>query len=282
MQVVIQFFLDLLQVTGGDHAPEKCVWYLIAHRWKNGLPSLLSKHASYRVIEITSNTTGQTTGIKRKAATQGHSTLGFRLTGDGTLSAHKNIMKYNEKEYIKAIISSTLNRGEGLLAYNSYYMASLSYCTAAASLNLKECEELQRPVVNTILPKMGVNRNTSRSMVFGTSKYGRLGLDHLAAVQGFNQLQYLIGSLQTKDTTGYLYQMLLVYTQLECGTASPILEADFPRYEQTILTKNWITERCRYLSLCNSSVTISDLWSPNEGKSKGCGTDGRIHHAIPF
>jgi hypothetical protein len=37
MQVVIQFFLDLLQITGGDLAPQKCVWYLIAHRWKNGL-----------------------------------------------------------------------------------------------------------------------------------------------------------------------------------------------------------------------------------------------------
>jgi hypothetical protein len=32
MQVAIQLFLDLLQVTGGDLAPEKCVWYLIAHR----------------------------------------------------------------------------------------------------------------------------------------------------------------------------------------------------------------------------------------------------------
>jgi hypothetical protein len=28
---IIQFFLDLLQVTGGDLAPEKCFWYLIAH-----------------------------------------------------------------------------------------------------------------------------------------------------------------------------------------------------------------------------------------------------------
>jgi hypothetical protein len=40
MKVVIQFFLDLLQVTVGDLAPEKCVWYLIAHRWKNGLTTL--------------------------------------------------------------------------------------------------------------------------------------------------------------------------------------------------------------------------------------------------
>jgi hypothetical protein len=29
MEDIIQFFLDCLQVTGGDLAPEKCVWYLI-------------------------------------------------------------------------------------------------------------------------------------------------------------------------------------------------------------------------------------------------------------
>jgi hypothetical protein len=32
MEDTIQFFLDLLQVTGEDLAPEKCIWYLIAHR----------------------------------------------------------------------------------------------------------------------------------------------------------------------------------------------------------------------------------------------------------
>jgi hypothetical protein len=32
MQTIIQFFLDLLQVTGGDMAPEKYVWFLICHR----------------------------------------------------------------------------------------------------------------------------------------------------------------------------------------------------------------------------------------------------------
>jgi hypothetical protein len=40
---------------------------------------------------------------------------------------------------------------------------------------------------------------------------------------------------------GDLYQMLLEYTQLECGTDTQILEAEFIRYEPTIITKNWIT-----------------------------------------
>jgi hypothetical protein len=32
IQDIIQFFLVVLQVTGGDLAPVKCVWYLICHR----------------------------------------------------------------------------------------------------------------------------------------------------------------------------------------------------------------------------------------------------------
>jgi hypothetical protein len=97
MQVFIQFLLDLLQVTGGDLAPEKNAWYLIAHRCKNGLPTFLRKGESHRVIEIMSNATGHTSGIKRKAATQGHISMGFHLTGDGTSSAHKKIMKFKAK-----------------------------------------------------------------------------------------------------------------------------------------------------------------------------------------
>jgi hypothetical protein len=46
MEEIIQFFLDLLQVTGGDLAPDKCVWYLISHRWKDGKPRLLQKIAA--------------------------------------------------------------------------------------------------------------------------------------------------------------------------------------------------------------------------------------------
>jgi hypothetical protein len=47
MEEIIQFFLDLLQVTGGDLAPVRCVWYLISHCWKDGKPRLLQKHSSH-------------------------------------------------------------------------------------------------------------------------------------------------------------------------------------------------------------------------------------------
>jgi hypothetical protein len=37
---------------------------------------------------------------------------------------------------------------------------------------MDECKEIQKPPMNAILPKMGINRNTKREVVFGTTKYG--------------------------------------------------------------------------------------------------------------
>jgi hypothetical protein len=50
MQMIIQFFIDLLQVAGGDIAPEKCACFLICHRWKNGKARLLTMKESHRGI----------------------------------------------------------------------------------------------------------------------------------------------------------------------------------------------------------------------------------------
>jgi hypothetical protein len=41
MEDILQFFLDLVQVTGGDLAPETCAWYLIGHRWNKGVSKLI-------------------------------------------------------------------------------------------------------------------------------------------------------------------------------------------------------------------------------------------------
>jgi hypothetical protein len=49
-------------------------------------------------------------------------------------------------------------------------------------------------------------------------------------------------------------------------TNTPILEAEFTRYEPTILTKNWITECWRYFSLCKSTIAITGLWAPTKAR----------------
>jgi hypothetical protein len=97
--------------------------------------------------------------------------------------------------YSEAVGRSKLWKSEARLAYNNFYMKSIGYRTPATSLSYQECNNMQKPVVNSILPKMGINRKEVRSVVFKTSQHGGLGLDHLSTVQLYGQLQYLLGSI---------------------------------------------------------------------------------------
>jgi hypothetical protein len=139
MEEIIQFFLDLLQVTGDDLAPNKCAWYLISHLWKDGKPRLVQKHSSNRGIRIVSRSTNTESGVKRKAPTEGHRTLVFFMTGDGTCTAHKKVMTEKASLYATAIKRSSIWKGESGLAYNSFYLPSIGYGTPSTTLSQQEC-----------------------------------------------------------------------------------------------------------------------------------------------
>jgi hypothetical protein len=113
--------------------------------------------------------------VKRKYLEEGHRTLGFQISGDGKCNAQKKAMKEKAILYDEAIRCSTMWKGESSMAYNAFYMPSLGYGTPATTLSMKDCEEIQIPVVNAILPKMGISQTAPRAIVFGTAQYGGLG-----------------------------------------------------------------------------------------------------------
>jgi hypothetical protein len=66
---------------------------LIGQRWNKGVSKLIQIEPQHRSITMTSRSSGQVSEIKRKTPTEGHRTLGFFMTGDGTSNEHKRVMK---------------------------------------------------------------------------------------------------------------------------------------------------------------------------------------------
>jgi hypothetical protein len=99
---------------------------------------------------------------------------------------------------------------------------------------------------------MWENRNASLVDSFTSSSYGGLGLDHIAAFQGFGWVQYLMGHLRYKSNTGHLMKMLIEFTQLECWCPDAIFETSYMQYKPTILTSKWVNEIWAYLELCSA------------------------------
>jgi hypothetical protein len=152
------------------------------------------------------------------------------MTGDGTCSSHKKVMTEKASLYAIATQCSSVWKGESGLAYNSFYLPSIGYGTPATTLTQQECYKIQKPVVNAILPKMGISGKAHRSVVFGTAQFCGLGLENLAAYQGHSCLQYLMGHLRCNITT------MLDYTKLEFGCTGNVMEQDYGRYSQVLMT----------------------------------------------
>jgi hypothetical protein len=258
MQNIIQFFLYILQVTVGDLTLEKCACYLICHRLKNGKERLLQPHEQHKCISRMERTTVSTSGIKRKAPEEGHINLGFHMTGEGTSSAHKKIMSEKEVLLGEATMGSSLWKSKSAVAYNSFYSPSLGYGMCTTMQLTKEREDIQRHVINAILPKMGIHRKVTHTVVFGMAQFGILGLDHLSTLQGHIRLKYIMGRIRCGDHTCQRMWMLIEYTQLECGNMENILEQDYEqlRNSNSINNKNWIKETWIHLHSCHSTVVV--------------------------
>jgi hypothetical protein len=74
---------------------------------------------------------------------------------------------------------------------------------------------------------MGIVRNAARKVVFRSAKYCGLGLDHLATIQNYSRLQYLIGHIRSKSITSKLTRQQLDYTQLKIGCSAQVLGQDY-------------------------------------------------------
>jgi hypothetical protein len=160
------------------------------------------------------------------------------MPGVGTCSARKKVMTKKASLYATAIHCSSLWKVKSGLAYNSCYLPFLGYETTATTLDQQECYNIQNPVANYILSKMGISRKSPSGIIFGMAQYGGLGLKHLADYQAHIILQYLMGNLHCDSTTVKLMRSMLEYTQLECNCVVNVLEQDYVRYWSVIMTEN--------------------------------------------
>jgi hypothetical protein len=82
MQKILQLFLELLQVAGGDLNIEKCACFTVVHRWAGGKATLIKMHDSHPLMTITHPNSGEIKTITKKDPTEAHRALGWMVTTD--------------------------------------------------------------------------------------------------------------------------------------------------------------------------------------------------------
>jgi hypothetical protein len=127
------------------------------------------------------------------------------------------------------------------------------------------CNMIQAPALAALLPKLHMNRHTSRAVIYATDRFGGIGLLDLYMGQGFEQLTLFMGHLKLADENGKLILSLLSHLQLYIGTAQPALSLPFSRYIKWV-DMNWLTSIWWFTSSLKIILEVENQWIINTAR----------------
>jgi hypothetical protein len=108
MRRMIQFFLKLLQVAGGDLNISKCSCFTVFHFWKGGRAMLLRTHDSHQNMNIAHPSYGELKHITCKNPNEVHRALGWMATTDGKSTAQLVVSRDKAKLFAGGILQSRM------------------------------------------------------------------------------------------------------------------------------------------------------------------------------
>ena len=81
-------------------------------------------------------------------------------------------------------------------------------------------------------------------------------------MQGFKQIQLLIGSLRNRDEAGDLILATLQYEQMESGYTTPLLSKNTPTTYQKWSPPTWIGSVKTFLTSMHAEIQIPHIQHP--------------------
>jgi hypothetical protein len=140
------------------------------------------------------------------------------ISPSGKCAGALSILRETALEYYSKLVVSMLTRKETLTSYIQYILPKLRYQPPLLQLTKQDCDKLMSPILMAILPKMHLNRNTSRAITHGPEEMGGLAIPHLYTIQGIDKIKLFVGHLRLQDRTAKLIHINLFYIQLLTGT----------------------------------------------------------------
>ena len=115
--------------------------------------------------------TGLNVELRRNSVQDAERLLGDRLALDGDDEAEFSFRSSQANALAGKVASSPFPRYDAELIYREWWISSIGYCLTITQFTAKQCDKIQQPEYNSILPKMGFNKHFPRAVIFGPLKF---------------------------------------------------------------------------------------------------------------
>ena len=253
----LQKHVDLVNVTGGDIALDKCWFYLVEWIFEEGEPCAKPKSDQNANLIITDPNTKNMIKIAQMDVDESHKTLGCFVNPMGdSKSAFNQIMGF-AREWRDANSTSRLRTHEILKSYYANLLPKIKYRLPTYTLTFDQCECIMKAIRPTILHSMSIQEHFSKTIMEASDQYMGLNIQHLYDVMGLEKIKFFLMHVRRKDVTGKLMIMSLKYSQLECGSGNIILNMNFGKWEK-LVTWTWVVSLWEYIDKGGITMDITE------------------------
>jgi hypothetical protein len=187
--------------------------------------------------------------------TEPYKLLGIQMAPADNQKGNIKMLKEKIEKMITLTKTANLPPAEMETCLHSIILPTLKYGQSAMSIPKITILEIQKPLINIILPKIGYNRHTPRALVYASKKYGGLAIPNLYTEQGIAQVKYIIGAMRNKCETTDLIRALMETYNITTGTLEqPFQNHNIVRY----IDSNWINSIISFLLTINGKIIIYD------------------------
>jgi len=118
------------------------------------------------------------------------------------------------------IYNSSFDHSDAYLEYVTRWIPTIQYPLLVTTFSDKQCDDIQKPFIFRLLPKLGLNRHFPRVVLYSPIDRGGCGIYGIKVEQLSMQMTNYNGHMRRNDDAGKLITSNLRMMQVIVGTST--------------------------------------------------------------
>jgi hypothetical protein len=207
-------------------------------------------------LHIRSSGSNEINTIPQTSPKESYKYVGVHIALNGNMDAQvKDLSK--KCHTMSTIFNQThFNAKEAQLGMTTVFAPSVTYPLSVTSITPEILKKIQKPVINSVLSRLGFNRHMPRAVVYASKQHGGMGLLELSTEQGVAQAKLFFTHLQAKSYIHDTIMILLESYQIASGiTTSPLVDTKHRPY----LESPWLQSLQQFLRKIEGKIITPTL-----------------------
>ena len=248
-----QTWSDILWFSGGKLKLSKCLYHVMTHQYNRESKARVNVVPQYKQIKVQDQQTEEWIAIPYKTPYMSHKTLSHYKAPVGDLSDQQKDRMKKGMIAANTIASCKFTPGQTQQLYWSVVVPTVRFTLSQSYKIRATLQKDQQAITRKILHHMGINRNTHKSIIYGSRNMGGLGMLDWYHLQGEGQIMNFLSLWRAPSHAGKILKITSLWAQQHAGISEYFLNT---QKDLSYLPTGWFKSLAGYLRENKAGIRV--------------------------